>query len=280
MRTSEQANLAKAALEALRPFAFFLLLFSLGPLFSAEENFLLVNGVTDERILELGPHIDEPITPCSTFKIVLSLIGHQEGILKDKRNPSLDYQEGYDNFLASWRASQTPESWIRNSCIWYSRLLASQLGSEKMDSYLALFNYGNQDMSGGLTGAWLSSSLKISPREQVEFIQKMVQGKLPVSNNAVQMTTELLFKEDLPDGWKLYGKTGKGLLNKESEEGCEVAWLVGWVENEQNLLLFAYNRREKAIPSWLSLAKVKELLTRSPSYFTSTALDIENFPPA
>jgi beta-lactamase class D len=30
------------------------------------------------------------------------------------------------------------------------------------------------------------------------------------------MTKNILYVEDLPDGWKLYGKTGSGwLLNKE-----------------------------------------------------------------
>src|SRR5579862_8664591 len=103
---------------------------------------------------------------------------------------------------------QTPHSWMKNSCIWYSRAIASQLGLEKIQNYLASLQYGNQDMSGGVTKAWLSSSLKISLIGQVRFIQKMIQGKLAVSSNAVQMTKKLLLVDALPEGWKLFGKTG------------------------------------------------------------------------
>jgi beta-lactamase class D len=43
---------------------------------SAEENFLLMNGITDDTVFEVGPHIDKRISPCSTFKITL------EGVAK------------------------------------------------------------------------------------------------------------------------------------------------------------------------------------------------------
>ncbi len=76
--------------------------------FSTEENFLLINGVTDEIVLELGPHINERISPCSTFKITLSLMGYDAGILKDEKTPIWDFQEGYDDWLESWKAPQTP----------------------------------------------------------------------------------------------------------------------------------------------------------------------------
>jgi len=53
----------------------------------AEENFLLINGITDEIVLELGPSINEQISPCSSFKITLSVIGYDAGILKDENTP-------------------------------------------------------------------------------------------------------------------------------------------------------------------------------------------------
>ncbi|ASX27927.1 hypothetical protein BA173_03570 [Rickettsia sp. MEAM1 (Bemisia tabaci)] len=53
-----------------------------------------------------------------------------------------------------------------------------------------MFSYGNQDTSGdkgknnGLTNAWLSSSLEISPEEQIAFLQKLAADQLPVSLKA------------------------------------------------------------------------------------------------
>jgi len=71
--------------------------------FSAEENFLLIDGFTDEVVLELGPHINERISPCSTFKMTLSLMGYDTGILKDENTPIWNFQDGYDNWLEVWR---------------------------------------------------------------------------------------------------------------------------------------------------------------------------------
>src|SRR6187397_729096 len=86
--------------------------------FATEESFLLINGITEEVVLEVGPHIDKRIAPCSSFKIVLSLIGFEENVLIDQTTPSWDYQEGYDDFRETWKASLTPQSWMKYSCLW------------------------------------------------------------------------------------------------------------------------------------------------------------------
>lgn len=231
--------------------------------FSAEENFLLIDDSADEIVLELGSHINERVPPACTFNIALSLMGYDAGILEDEKTPVWPFQEGYDDDFESWKASQIPLSWMTYSCVWYSRLLASQLGLGKIQDYLASFEYGNQDMSGGVTKAWLSSSLKISPKEQVDFIRKVIHGKLPVSTFAVQMTKVLLFKEELPEGWKLYGKTGKGSIRDQDGQSLEVVWFVGWVEKDHVFFPFAYNIRDIKIPPGLSIPRVKQLLVES-----------------
>ena len=78
--------------------------------FGAEENFLLIDGMTDEVVTELGPNINKRMSPCSTFKIPLSLMGYDAEVLKDEINPTWDFQEGYDDWLVSWRAPQSPLS--------------------------------------------------------------------------------------------------------------------------------------------------------------------------
>lgn len=231
--------------------------------FSAEENFLLMNGITDEIVLEQGPHINERITPACTFNIALSLMGFDSGILKDEKAPTWPFQEGYLDDYESWKAPQTPQSWMKFSCVWYSKLIALQLGLEKFQNYLASFDYGNQDASGGLTQAWISSFLKISPKGQVYFVQKMINEKLPVSTHAIEMTKVLLFKEELPEGWKLYGKTGKGTISKQDGENLQVIWFVGWIEKDHAFFPFAYNIRDRMIPSGQSIPRVKQLLMQS-----------------
>lgn len=82
----------------LRLIAFLLCVFPFVNVFSTE-NFLLINGVKNEVILEIGSQINEEITPYSMFKIVLSLMGYDAGILKNEKTPIWDFQESYDDYL-------------------------------------------------------------------------------------------------------------------------------------------------------------------------------------
>lgn len=237
-----------------------LCIFSTVLAFSAEENFLLLNGKSGDNLLEIGPHIDERVTPCSTCKIALSLMGFDSGILQNENNPVWLFQEGYDDFLESWKSPQTPRYWMKNSCVWFSKVLAERLGIQKFEFYLTALGYGNQDASGGLTNAWLSSSLKISTREQVAFIQKILQEEHPVSSNAIHMTKQILFIEELPNGWKLFGKTGYSGSTSKLDGKNELGWFIGWVEKGDDFLLFAYNIRENKINLSQRIPRVKQLL--------------------
>ena len=73
-----------------------------------EENFILINGSTNEMIRQFGPNIEERVTPASSFKIILSLMGYDAGVLQDEKNPIWKFEERYDDFLESWKQSQTP----------------------------------------------------------------------------------------------------------------------------------------------------------------------------
>jgi|694.fasta_scaffold118138_3 beta-lactamase class D len=226
-----------------------------------KENFILIHGNTNRIIKELGNGIDKRVTPCSTFKIALSLMGFDAGVLNNEKHPVWHFQEGYDDFLESWKMPQTPQLWMRYSCIWYSKVLALQLGLGTIQHYLASLEYGNQDLSGFQLGdknpVWLNSSLKISPREQVEFIRKMIENELPISNHSIEMTKSILFIEDLPGGWKLFGKTGASGFTHEQ---IEMGWFVGWIEKNDEFFPFAYNICEKKVDYKQRIPRTKHLL--------------------
>jgi len=234
------------------------------------ENFILMNGATSEVVCESGREIDQQTTPCSTFKIALSLMGYDAEILKNTLNPAWNFQEGYDDFLDSWKGSINPELWMKYSCIWYSKVLALQLGSERIKSYLASFEYGNQDIAeneiklGNINPVWVNSTLKISPREQVLFIQKMIGEQLLISSHATEMTKALMFKEELDHGWKLFGKTGwSGSAIASDGKTLESAWFVGWIENQENFFPFAYLIRDRKIQLDQRIPRVKQLLNEA-----------------
>lgn len=202
---------------------------------------LIIIDLSANRIARTIGDYKTQESPCSTFKIALSLMGFDAGILRNGADPEWTCREEYNANLAIWRQPHTPSTWIKNSCVWYSQVLTSLLGMERFQDYVIKFGYGNQDISGnpgkgdGLSRSWLCSSLKISPLEQVEFIKKLLLKTLPVSASSYLQTQNLLYHSDLTDGWKLYVKTGCG-----SDEDSSRGWFVGWATNEEKNRTFIF----------------------------------------
>ena len=179
--------------------------------------------------------------PQSTFKIALSLIGFDSGILKSENNPSWSLPEGTDPYINVCKGDHNPRTWMRDSCLWYSRILTTKLGMKKFQDYVTKFSYGNMDLSGGLTDAWVSSSLKISPEEQVEFLQNLINHKFNLSHESYEKTKKIIFIQELGGGWKLYGKTGNGnQINKDGKKiYLQQGWFIGYIEKGNRRVVFA-----------------------------------------
>jgi len=223
-----------------------------------KEQAYIIYDFKKEQIIKENGNIKTQESPCSTFKIALSLMGFDSEILKNENEPEWQYKDEYNAEFDFWRCAQTPKSWIKKSCIWYSQVLTSILGSEKFQNYVNSFCYGNNDVSGnpgkndGLSRSWLCSSLKISPTEQIEFLKKLLKKTLPVSEYAYKQTQNLLYVSNLTDDWKLYGKTGGGIypahqpvrssLGVDENYVSSVGWFIGWIINKQTnkTLIFAY----------------------------------------
>ncbi|MES3024925.1 MAG: class D beta-lactamase [Pseudomonadota bacterium] len=188
------------------------------------------------------------VTAASTFKIALSLMGYDRGYLVDEHTPKLAFRQGYTDWNPAWRTDTDPTSWMRDSVVWYSQKLTTKLGHVRFQRYVNGFDYGNRDLSGtshrndGLTRAWLNASLKISPIEQVAFLSKVVNRKLPVKAKAYDMTQRLLKLETLPNGWEIHGKTGTGhplLGDGKSDYAHAYGWFVGWASKGGRTIVFA-----------------------------------------
>ena len=216
------------------------------PAFAGEEC-LLVTELKVGRVAAKQGLCATRHSPASTFKIPLSLMGFDAGILKSPSDPVWSTEPGLAEWNETWIGPKTPESWMRQSVVWYSQLLTRRLGAEKLKDYVHRFVYGNENLSGnpgkddGLTNAWLSSSLQISPREQVDFLRKMLKGDLPVSLTAVDQTITLLKLPERPAGWDLYGKTGSGYMPTSAgtlDRSRPFGWFVGWAEKDGQTFVF------------------------------------------
>lgn len=200
-----------------------------------------------EPLAQIG-NCSESISPASTFKIPISLMAFDAGIFASANQPEWPYQEGYADWNPIWRQATTPESWMRDSVVWFSQQATEQLGAERFADYIRALDYGNRDVSGdegqsnGLTNAWLSSSLQISPAEQVAFLTRMLEGRLSVSDLAVEHTMKLLDLGVQPSGWHVFGKTGAGMPRGEDGQllrGQPFGWYVGWAQQDDRTVVFA-----------------------------------------
>ena len=107
------------------------------------------------------------------------------------------------------------------------------------------------DLSAGLTSAWLTvtreetdpgrGSLKISPREQLEFQRRLWTADLPVSPEAIARTRALMRPETSPKGFTLHGKTGSGYA---PDRRGDFGWFVGHLQGSgREWVLAAYFER-------------------------------------
>lgn len=178
----------------------------------------------------------KPLTPCSTFKIYNSLIGLETGVLDKDDSKTLMVWDGTDYAYKSWNQDQTLASATRDSVVWYYQKLAAKIGLERMQTYLDSFNYGNRDISGGITRFWLHSSLKISAFEQVRLLQAMFSGDLGVNTGNVEIVKRNITQVK-SDKLSYYGKTGSAYV----EGKWIVGWWVGAVEKDGERYFFATN---------------------------------------
>lgn len=209
---------------------------------------LIADADSGQVLLQRGPACSERVTPASTFKLAIGLMGYDAGVLKDAEQPILSYQAGYPDWGgAAWRRDISPTTWIKDSVFWYSQQVVKRVGQERFVHYVKAFHYGNADVSAvpaddpGQNGVWVMSSLRISPEEQLAFMRKIVNRQLPVSAHAFEMTALIAHHGAPVDGWAVYGKTGTGSPGSDNRYDASRAygWYVGWASKGARRLVFA-----------------------------------------
>lgn len=207
---------------------------------------LVVDADTGKQVHASGD-CDRRHSPASTFKIPLAVMGFDAGVLVDSMNPLWELPEAVPGQLVGIRLG-TPTTWQKNSLVWYSRELTKTLGRARLEQYVVKFSYGNKDASAGVIGrpgtdsAWLGGSLKISAREQTEFLRKLLREELPVAVRSQQAAKSIVPQFRTEAGWAISGKTGstwtysRAWVPNKSEP---IGWFVGWATLGSRSLVFA-----------------------------------------
>ena len=174
------------------------------------------------------------LSPCSTFKIFNSLVGLETGVLHDEDHSMV--WDGTKSSVCNCNKDQTLQSAVTNSCVWYFERVASEVGEERMQKFITDAQYGNKDISSGITKFWIGGSLKISADEQVAILKKLLNDELPFSKRSMAIVRGLIRLEQTEKG-TLYGKTGSDMENGKKVLG----WFVGYVVQPKRIYVFATN---------------------------------------
>ncbi|MDE7185190.1 MAG: class D beta-lactamase [Lachnospiraceae bacterium] len=184
-------------------------------------------------------------SPCSTFKIISSLIALENGIFEPE-DSTRDWS-GEIFWNEDWNKDIDFSEAFRTSCVWYYRQVIDDIGKDVMQKELDKLQYGNCDISDwegrlntnnnnrALTGFWIESSLIISPKEQVEVMERIFGDNSDYSEETLnELKQVMLVSEQDRADISIYGKTGMGKAN-----GIVVdAWFTGFAEGREGKIYF------------------------------------------
>jgi beta-lactamase class D len=147
-----------------------------------------------------------PFIPASTFKIVNSLIALETGVAE---TPEFMLEwDGVERWFAAWNRDHDMRSAFEVSAVWYYQELARRIGAQRMAEWLGALDYGNADSSGGIDTFWLNGNLRVSAREQVEFLRRLHEGATPFSPRTVELFLDQVMIPELRSGATIRAKTG------------------------------------------------------------------------
>jgi beta-lactamase class D len=182
------------------------------------------------------------VSPCSTFKVINSLIGLQEGVVSDEK--TVFKWNGTEYPLEAWNHDLSMEEAIKLSAFWYYQIIAKKVGEKRMQFYVDKIGYGNKDISGGITQFWQQSTLKISPKEQVDILRNIYEYNVPFDRRNINILKKIM-RLEAKNNKTLYGKTGSGLSSPgfQFQPGDQNVngWFIGFVEMNNVVYYFATN---------------------------------------
>lgn len=199
--------------------------------FNVDGSFVLYNPQDDKYIFYNQDQFDQPFSPASTYKICNSLIGLETGVIKDE-----NFVVPWDGVIRQnpkWNADHDLKTAFKNSTVWYYQELARRVGGQQMKHWLDKANYGNADTSGGIDKFWLTGGLRISPKQQIDFLKRLHNNQLPFSQRSMDIVKNVMIAKDTLN-YVIRAKTGWCGQNNKN-----IGWYVGYLETKNKVYYFS-----------------------------------------
>ena len=174
--------------------------------------------------------------PASTFKIINLLIALETKTIASE-NDIVKWPGSTDTLKYDYRPNIYHDITVKEafevSAGWAFIELAKKIGKDNYKKYLTLCHYGNINLSQTDPDFWNFGAFGISPINQVEFLKKLYEEKLPFSKRNIDIVKKVMITEQ-NDDYTIHSKTGW-----TRENDINTGWWVGYIENKNGAYFFA-----------------------------------------
>ncbi|EHQ30399.1 penicillin-binding transpeptidase domain-containing protein [Mucilaginibacter paludis] len=196
----------------------------------------IYNYKTKKWLLSDSADAQVATLPASTFKVINILIALETGTIKDE-NEIIKWPGSTDTTLYGYRPEIyhdiTVKEAFRVSAGWAFIEMAKKIDRKKYQYYLDACDYGNHNLAEKGADFWNFGVFAISPKNQVEFLIKVYEEKLPFSKRNIAILKNVMVTDTAPD-YVIRSKTGWTKTNNE-----DLGWWVGYVQRKDNVYFFA-----------------------------------------
>lgn len=213
-----------------------------------------------EWILSDSVDTEQTTLPASTFKIINLLIALETKTIKDE-NEVVKWVGSIDTVKYGYRPEiyhdMTVKEAFQVSAGWVFVELAKKIGKVDYAKYLKLCNYGNLNLSEKGDDFWNFGAFEISPKNQVKFLVKLYEEKLPFDKKNIQIVKKVMLAEQNPQ-YTIRAKTGW-----TRDKGVNIGWWVGYVEKSNDVYFFATRLRKDRNNSPSNFGNCRKEITKA-----------------
>ncbi|MCB4379925.1 class D beta-lactamase [Synechococcus sp. MU1644] len=197
---------------------------------------VMVQRLSDGQVwVSNAERSEERFSPASSSKIPHTLIALETGVAA----PDTVFKwDGKSRWVDAWNRDQTLTSAFQVSAVWVYQDIVQRVGAAGMAEWLDRFDYGNANIGteATLTTYWLQDILLVSAVEQVNFLHRLVERDLSLSDTTYA-AADAIMQTDAGDGWTMYSKTGW----RHGADIMDIGWYAGWGRCGSDTYVFALN---------------------------------------
>lgn len=191
--------------------------------------------------------------PASTFKIPNTIIGLETHSIDKDHTFIWDQNERSKDM---WEKDLKLKDAFQVSCVPCYQELAREIGIDTMSIYLHRLDFGNMKVDANtIDNFWLTGNSKISCVQQIDFLKRLINRELPISESTRSTMMNILALNST-DTYSLSGKTGWS-INANKHNG----WFVGYLQIDEKNYYFSTNITPQTNFDMSTFSKIRKEIT-------------------